>query len=195
MKKKIIVFFSLIGFVICLLVVLTLTHNYIVYKKNQEVIKQTSYYKSCEIINKYETNIMIYGKEERKFKYLSPTYIDDLSNIETSSQFNVLIVNDLYSETKMEDSDYQNIYNFINNNSNKLMFIYYGNLKFDKLREFGLLKVNIIGDTLGIFHGPFQYSEGCFYFKSDFSNDELYPNLFEECFAYLIVDEYIKKVI
>ena len=195
MKKrlKMIMAAILIGTLAC--VAITIVHNYIVKKKNEETIKNTSYYKECELINKYDTNIMIYGEENRKFTYLNPTFLKNINEFNISSNFNVLVINDLYSETTVSDSIFEQIESIIKKGDNKLMFIYYGNLKYDKLTKYSLVTTSVCDDTLGVVYGPSIYHSSICYRSLDFEDESKYPDLFEKSFASLIVQDYIKEVL
>ncbi len=195
MKKKTIIFLSIISTIILIYASVIIIHSIIVKRKNEEVIKNTSYYKECEIINKYNTNIYVYGEEKRNFKYLNPRSISSFEELDLSSDYNVLIVNDLYTETVMRDEDYLTIKNTILEGNNKLMFLYYGNKKFEKFMEYGIETTAPREDTLGILYGPSRYHSGIFYTTSDFESATQYPKLFEQNLSSIIVNNYLKEVI
>lgn len=62
-KKLIIILSSILGFIV-LFNVVSIIHTNIVNKRNEEVQKNTSYYKECQLVNDYNVNIMIYGEEK-----------------------------------------------------------------------------------------------------------------------------------
>lgn len=111
------------------------------------------------------------------------------------NDYNVLIVNDLFTETTMDDSDYLNIINIVARGDNKLMFIYLGNSKFDKLIDFGIQTTLPRQDTLGVIYGPSMYHSALFYTSSAFEASLKNSKIFEESLASYIVSDYLKEVI
>ncbi len=168
-------------------------HN--VEKKNEELFKNSDYYKNCEAINKYNVNIMIYGEEHRQFDYLKPSYISSLKEISWDNDYNVLIVNDLYSETTMDESDYQMIKDVVSTGENKLIFYYYGNKKFNQLLEYELLTTKPLNNSLGMIYGPSKYHNAINYYTEDFESDQRNSTHFEQILAFSIVDDYLSEVI
>lgn len=193
-KKLIIILSSILGFIV-LFSVGSIIHTNIVNKRNEEVQKNTSYYKACQLVNDNNVNIMVYGEEKRSFQYLTINNINSLTDMKLENDYNVLIVNDLFTETTMDDSDYLNIVNIVARGDNKLMFLYFGNKKFDKLMEFGIETTKPKEDTFGVMYGPSIYHSGLCYTKSDYEMSLRSTNFFEESLAYLIVDDYLKEVI
>ena len=195
MKKKLIIILSSISAFIVLFSIGSIIHTNIVNQKNEEVRKNTSYYKACKLINDYNVNIMLYGKDESNFEYLTLNSITTLTELNLNSDYNVLIVNDLYIETVMTDSDYVNIKNIVQQGDNELMFIYFGDKKFAKLMDLGIETTNPREDTLGVVYGPSMYQSGLCYTKSDYELSLRSTRFFEESLAYLIVNHYLKEVI
>lgn len=93
------------------------------------------------------------------------------------------------------DEDYLTIKNTILEGNNKLMFLYYGNKKFEKFMEYGIETTAPREDTLGILYGPSRYHSAIFYTTSDFESATQYPKLFEQNLSSIIVNNYLKEVI
>ena len=158
-------------------------------KRKAEQYKETDHYKNCQVIKDFKTNIMVYGKEERKFQYLEPTFINSFDEFNIDSKFNVLIISDIVEETHMEDADYIRLKEIVKSGECKLQVIYYGSeehSKFDKFVELGLTTCNMNKDYHGFIYGVNQYYECLFYDDQDVEREKKYEDVFETDLSYLI---------
>lgn len=162
-------------------------------KRSEEARQNSSYYKACKVINDNNTNIMIYGKEERPFNLLHPTTISSFEEINLDNQFNVLVINDLYEETTLSESNYEFIKEQLSNGDNKLFLIYYGDKKQNDFYKYEIMKPGAIkGYGICGYNVNFM---GVHYYESSLEYDNKYPETFENSFSGLIADHYIKEIL
>lgn len=183
MKKKYIILIVLcvlfVGYVLTSIGV----NKYKERKSYEEAVKNSSYYKNCQIINDYNTNIMLLGDMFEGNKYLTFNQIYNLDDVNVEPEYNVLIINDLSSNIELEESDYYKLYELVYSSKN-ILFMYFGDSKINKLKEHNIVTINTPQEYIGFLVCNQLLKECCIMDKSFLDWMKTYNKTFEEELCY-----------
>jgi len=120
-------------------------------------VKDGTAYKNREFFKQQDCNVEVYNTKLENCDALNQKVINSLDDRTMEHEYNVLIINDLFTSVTLEEDDYTSLLYDINNNNLCLIYLGYHEEYFGNRGFFGNDEYTKYNGVIGSMFGPNQY--------------------------------------